>query len=71
VIQRDPSASPVLPTIPETSPVDPEPVLMQAFPGTGSTRAMVLRTETVDSKKGLTNSAFKFIVLPFSPMLGF
>jgi hypothetical protein len=67
VMHKDPSASPLIPTIPEISPVDPLPVLRYGFPGTGSVKAMVFNTLTVDSRKGLINSTFILMVDSFFP----
>jgi hypothetical protein len=61
VKHKEPSASPVIPTIAETSPTTDASFLRYGVPGTGWTDAMVVNTVIVDSKNGLINSAFMSI----------
>jgi hypothetical protein len=55
---RDPFAEPVIPIIPETSPMAFSLFFKKGFPAFGSTKAIVFNTVMVPSKKGLIKSAF-------------
>jgi hypothetical protein len=47
------SSFPVIPSIPETSPVEELPFLIKGYPGMGSKKAMVLRTQMLTPGKDL------------------
>jgi len=60
----EPTAAPVRPMMPETSPCATLSLFRYGFPARGSTKAIVLITLTVPSKKGLMNLTFMSSFLP-------
>src|SRR5512139_2901275 len=50
---RDPTASPVIPMMPETSPEAVSSFFTEGFPGTASRKAIFFKTSRVPFRKGL------------------